>query len=35
MIREAIVLHLESLREHGESISEPQTTALIEVQRTG
>ncbi len=31
--REAIILHLESLREHGEPIPQPQTTAaLIEVQ---
>lgn len=27
LIREAIVLHLESLREHGEPIPEPQTSA--------
>ena len=34
--REAIVLHLESLREHGEPIPEPQTTtALVEVQLAG
>ena len=33
LLREAIVLHLESLREHGEPIPQPQTTAaLIEVQ---
>ena len=36
LIREAIVLHLESLREHGEPIPEPQTTAtLVEVQLAG
>ena len=36
LLREAIVLHLESLREHGEPIPEPQTTAaLIEVQLAG
>ena len=36
LIREAIVLHLESLREHGEPIPEPQTTAaLIEAQPLG
>ncbi len=34
--REAIVLHLESLCEHGEPIPEPQTTAtLVEVQLAG
>ena len=33
LLREAIVLHLESLREHGEPIPQPQTTAaLIEIQ---
>ena len=32
LLREAIALHLESLREHGEPIPQPQTTALIEVQ---
>ena len=33
LIREAIVLHLEFLREHGEPIPESQTTAkLIDVQ---
>ena len=33
MLREAIVLHLESLHEHGEPIPEPQTTAaLVDVQ---
>ncbi len=32
LIREALSLHLESLREHGDPIPEPQTTAtLIEV----
>ena len=32
LIREAIILHLESLHEHGDPISEPHTTAaLIEV----
>ncbi len=32
LIREAITLHLESLREHGDSIPEPQTpAALVEV----
>ena len=36
MIREAIVLHLESLREHDEPIPEPQTTtALVDVQLAG
>ena len=32
LIREAIILHLESLHEHGDPISEPHTTAaLVEV----
>ena len=32
LIREAIILHLESLHEHGDPIPEPHTTAaLIEV----
>ena len=32
LIREAIVLHLESLHEHGDPIPEPRTTAaLVEV----
>lgn len=36
LIREAIVLHLESLREHGEPIPEPQTTAaLVDAQPVG
>ena len=28
-IREAIVFHIESLREHGEPVPEPQTTAAV------
>ena len=28
-IREAIAFHLESLREHGEPVPEPQTTAVV------
>ena len=36
LLREAIVLHLESFREHGEPIPEPQTTAaLVDVQPAG
>ena len=36
LIREAIVLHLESLREHGEPIPQPQTTtALVDVSFAG
>ena len=36
LLREAIVLHLESRREHGEPIPEPQATAaLVEVQLAG
>ena len=36
LLREAIVLHLESLREHGEPIPDPQTTAaLVDVQPAG
>ena len=36
LLREAIVLHLESLREHGEPIPEPLTTAaLVDVQTAG
>ena len=36
MIPEAIVLHLESLREHDEPIPETQTTtALVDVQLAG
>ena len=32
LIREAIIMHLESLREHGDPVPEPQTSvALIEV----
>ena len=32
LIREAIILHLESLREHGDPVPEPQTSAaLVEV----
>ena len=32
LIREAIILHVESLREHGDPIPEPQTSAaLVEV----
>ena len=32
LIREAVILHLESLHEHGDSIPEPHTTAaLVEV----
>ena len=28
-IREAIAFHIESLREHGEPVPEPQTTAVV------
>ncbi len=32
LIREAIIMHLESLREHGDPVPEPQTSvALVEV----
>ncbi len=32
LMREAIIMHLESLREHGEPVPEPQTSvALVEV----
>ena len=32
LIREAIILHVESLREHGDPVPEPQTSAaLVEV----
>ena len=32
LIREAIILHLQSLREHGDPVPEPQTSAaLVEV----
>ena len=32
LIREAIILHVESLREHGDSVPEPQTSVtLVEV----
>ena len=32
LIREAIIMHLESLREHGDPVPEPQTSvALVEI----